>query len=83
MWEKPEYFAVKKDGGVRAKSVHEKREDAERALAQANEKAKKGETFLIEHRPGARTRCEGFCQVAAFCSQYKNYLSTKPTQGEI
>jgi hypothetical protein len=83
MWEKPEYFAVKKDGGVRAKSVHEKREDAERALEQANEKAKKGETFLIEHRPGARTRCEGFCQVAAFCSQHKEYLSTKPTQGEI
>ena len=83
MWEKPEYFAVKKDGGVRAKSVHEKLEDAERALAQANEKAKKGETFLIEHRPGARTRCEGFCQVAAFCSQHKKYLSTKPTQGEI
>ena len=83
MWEKPEYFAVKKDGGVRAKSVHEKQEDAERALAQANEKAKKGETFLIEHRPGARTRCEGFCQVAAFCSQHKKYLSTKPTQGEI
>jgi hypothetical protein len=83
MWEKPEYFAVKKDGGVRAKSVHEKREDAERALAQANEKAKKGETFLIEHRPGARTRCEGFCQVAAFCSQHQKYLSTKPTQGEI
>jgi len=83
MWEKPEYFAVKKDGGVRAKSVHEKQEDAERALAQASEKAKKGETFLIEHRPGARTRCEGFCQVAAFCSQHKKYLSTKPTQGEI
>jgi hypothetical protein len=83
MWEKPEYFAVKKDGGVRAKSVHEKQEDAERALAQANEKAKKGETFIIEHRPGARTRCEGFCQVAAFCSQHKKYLSTKPTQGEI
>jgi hypothetical protein len=83
MWEKPEYFAVKKDGGVRAKSVHEKLEDAERALAQASEKAKKGETFLIEHRPGARTRCEGFCQVAAFCSQHKKYLLTKPTQGEI
>lgn len=77
MWEKPEYFAVKKEGGVRAKSVHEKREDAERALAQANEKAKKGETFYIEHRPGARTRCEGFCQVAAFCSQHQTYLLTK------
>ena len=77
MWEKPEYFAVKKDGGVRAKSVHEKREDAERALAQANEKAKKGETFLIEHRPGARTRCEGFCQVQKFCTQWQKYISGK------
>jgi hypothetical protein len=78
MWEKPEYFAVKKDGGVRAKSVHEKQEDAERALAQANEKAKKGETFLIEHRPGARTRCEGgFCQVAPFCEQFKKYSAEK------
>lgn len=77
MWEKPEYFAVKKDGGVRAKSVHEKREDAERALAQANEKAKKGEAFFIEHRPGARTRCEGFCQVQKFCTQWQKYISGK------
>ncbi len=79
MWEKPEYFAVKKEGAVRAKSVHEKKEDAERALAQATEKAKKNETFFIEHRPGARTRCEGFCQVAAFCSQHQAYLATKET----
>ena len=77
MWEKPEAFAVKKDGGVRAKSVHATREEANVALAEANGKAKKGELYLIEHRPGARTRCEGFCQVAAFCTQYQNYLSKK------
>lgn len=77
MWEKPEYFAVKKEGAVRAKSVHEKRTDAEVALALARQKAKKNEEFFIEHRPGARTRCEGFCQVAAFCSQHQAYLATK------
>lgn len=77
MWEKPEYFAVKKEGGVRAKSVHEKKVDAEVALALARQKAKKNEEFYIEHRPGARTRCEGFCQVAAFCSQHQAYLATK------
>lgn len=80
MWEKPEYFAVKKEGAVRAKSVHEQRADAEAALALAQQKAKKSEEFFIEHRPGARTRCEGFCQVAAFCSQHQAYLETKPTK---
>ena len=77
MWEKPEAFAVKKDGGVRAKSVHATRAEAEAALAEANSKAKKNEVYLIEHRPGARTRCEGFCQVAAFCTQHQIYLLNK------
>jgi len=73
MWEKPEAFALKKEGAVRARSVHEKREDAEVALALARQKAKKNEEFFIEHRPGSRTRCEGFCQVAPFCDQFKAY----------
>jgi hypothetical protein len=82
-WEKPTMYALKKDGNVRAKSVHETREAADAALAAATEKAKKGEKFLIEVREGDRTRCSGFCQVAGMCSQYQKYLSTKPTQGEI
>jgi imidazoleglycerol phosphate dehydratase HisB len=77
MWERPTTYALKKDGNVRAKSVHETREAAEKALAAATEKAKKGEKFLIEVREGDRTRCSGFCQVAGMCSQYQNYLSTK------
>jgi hypothetical protein len=83
MWEKPTTYALKKDGNVRAKSVHETREAADTALAAATEKAKKGEKFLIEVREGDRTRCSNFCQVAPHCEQYKKYLSTKPTQGEI
>jgi hypothetical protein len=82
-WEKPTVYALKKDGNVRAKSVHETREAADTALTAATEKAKKGEKFLIEVREGDRTRCSGFCQVAPHCEQYKKYLSTKPTQGEI
>ena len=65
MWEKPESFAVKKEGGVRAKSVHATRAEAEAALPP------KG--YFIEHRPGERTRCEKFCQVARFCKQYQAY----------
>ena len=69
MWAKPESFAVKKDGGVRAKSVHKTRDEAEISLP--------AKGYFIEHRPGARTRCESFCQVSVFCSQYHDYLSTK------
>lgn len=77
MWERPTFYAVKKDGNVRAKSVHEDRSAAEKALALAQEKAKKGESFSIEVREGDRVRCSGFCQVSKFCSQYQAYLSTK------
>lgn len=66
MWEKPEKFAVKKEGGVRAKSLHDSRQEAEIALPP------KG--YFIEHRPGSRTRCESYCQVSGFCSQYQQYL---------
>lgn len=69
MWAKPESFAVKKEGGVRAKSVHKTRDEADISMPS------KG--YFIEHRPGARTRCESFCQVSGFCSQYQDYLSTK------
>jgi len=78
MWEKPESFAVMKEGGARARSVHDKLVDAENALASAKQKAKKNEQFFIEHRPGVRTRCEGFCQVAPFCDQFKTYKQNQP-----
>ena len=71
MWEKPTQYAVKKEGGVRAKSVHADKEEAEVAL----EKAGKG--FILEVREGGRTRCENFCPVSEFCDQYKAYLEEK------
>jgi len=80
-WERPTMYAIKKDGNVRARSVFENREDAEKALEQIQYNAKKGEKFFLEVREGSRTRCEGgFCQVAPFCQQHKDYLSTKETK---
>lgn len=76
-WEKPTTYALKKDGNVRAKSVHETREAADTALTAATEKAKKGEKFLIEVREGGRTRCESFCQVAPYCKQHQDYMASK------
>ena len=80
MWEKPTYYAVIKEGGVRARGVYEERQKAEEALAEAQSKAKKGDNFIIQVREGGRTRCAGFCQVAPFCDQYQTYLKTKQTQ---
>jgi hypothetical protein len=74
MWEKPSTWAIKKEGGVRAKSVHSSVEEANAALAEAEKSAKKNEKFAIEIRPGERTRCKSYCQVSKFCSQFQTYL---------
>lgn len=74
MWEKPTVYAVRKIGGVRAKSLHGDKAKAEEELEKLN--AKKAD-YEIDVREGGRTRCEGFCQVAPFCDQYKQYLANK------
>jgi hypothetical protein len=76
MWEKKTSYALKKDGNVRAKSVHESQEEADKALAKAEESAKKGDKFVIEIRQGERTRCKNYCQVSPFCNQHQEYMST-------
>lgn len=68
MWEKPTTYAVKKEGGVRAKSVHSTREEAEAALSKG---------YVLEVREGERTRCKSYCQVSQFCTQYQSYLKDK------
>jgi len=78
MWEKKTSYALKKDGNVRAKSVHETLEEAEKAMAKSEETAKKNEKFAIEVRQGERTRCRSYCQVSPFCTQYQNYLKEMP-----
>ena len=72
MWEKPTMYAVKKVGGVRAKSVHTSEEDAKANLPPKD--------YVIEVRHGERTRCKSYCQVAGFCSQYKRYLAENPQE---
>jgi hypothetical protein len=78
MWEKKTSYALKKDGNVRAKSVHETQEAAEEALVKALGTAKKNEGFSIEIRQGERTRCKSYCQVSSFCNQYQNYMKEMP-----
>lgn len=67
MWEKPTVYAVRKKGGVRAKSLHETEADANAALE------KLGKDYEIEVRPGERTRCANFCPVNGHCQQWRDY----------
>lgn len=69
MWEKPAVYAVKKVGGVRAISLHsDKQEAIDKAIRTGN---------CVETRPGARTRCEGYCEVSSFCDIHQEYLKSR------
>lgn len=64
MWEKPTVWAVKKPGAARAKSLHSTEAEAIKAA---------GDDLEIELRQGERTRCQNYCQVRDFCSQWKEF----------
>lgn len=68
MWEKPTKYAVMKKGGIRAKSLHDTEEEATHILNQV------GKDYFINVRIGERTRCESYCSVNQWCSQYQKYL---------
>jgi hypothetical protein len=67
MWEKPTVYALTKKGNVRAKSLHETPELAQAALEAA------GKDYEVIVRPGERTRCANFCQVSAYCQQWRDF----------
>ena len=88
MWEKPESWAVIREGGARAAKVY-RLEDfplgttggvlemaAQSDMVLRNDKkAKKDKPYVVEHRPGERTRCEFFCDARPVCSQFKEYAA--------
>lgn len=67
MWEKPTIWAVRKKGGVRAKSLHGTEAEANAAVE------KLGRDYEVELRPGERTRCANFCPVNNYCQQWRDY----------
>ena len=66
-WEKPSVWAVKKKKNIRAAHLFNDAESAQKKLE------KLGNEYVIEFRPGERTRCENFCQVKDFCLQWAEY----------
>lgn len=67
MWEKAAVFAVRKKGGVRAKSLHGTQEEADEALLAL------GRDYELDLRPGERTRCANFCSVNQWCDQWRTF----------
>lgn len=75
MWEKPTVYAVRKIGGVRAKSLFEDLDEALKALEEL------GKGYEIDLRAGERTRCSSFCSVNKWCKQYETYQLEKTEEG--
>lgn len=67
MWEKAAVYAVRKKGGVRAKSLHDTQEEADEALTSL------GRDYELDLRPGERTRCANFCSINQWCEQWRTF----------
>lgn len=62
-WARPDSWAIKKKGGKRATKVFFDGDQAKAVVAH-NPKLE------IEYRPGMNVRCESYCNVKDFCSQF-------------
>jgi hypothetical protein len=76
-WAKPDTWAVKKKGAKRALRVTENEADAVFVASSRTD------AVYIEHRPGNKTvRCDHYCDVKNFCSQWKSLKSAAPAESE-
>lgn len=73
MWEKDTKYAVMKPGRERAIKLCASRSEAETWISM---NMRSSEAGYVQERPGARTRCESYCNVAKFCPQYAAYLES-------
>lgn len=69
-WEKPTQYAAMKKTAKRAVKLFN-------TEAKAKSFVSDGKADRVDIRPGQRTRCEGYCNVSAFCLDYQSYLKDK------
>ncbi len=74
MWEDPTKYAVMKKGRKSAVRLLESMEDAEKYM---ENKGLSTKIHSIVVRPGSRKRCDNYCSVNKFCSQYKKYAGVE------
>lgn len=70
-WAKPDVYAVMKRGRKTAVRLYESREAAESHVGSD------GSLFIV-FRPGVSVRCENYCSVSSFCSQYAKLTESEP-----
>jgi hypothetical protein len=63
MWEKPPEFAVKVPGSAKAYRVFDTAREAEECITMSG-----GGKYVLELRPGERTRCLHYCAVRSVCN---------------
>lgn len=77
-WARPTKYAVMREGQVRAVKLFDDQAGAE-------EYAKGGKGLKVETRPGELVRCQNYCVVSQFCSQFQKEVKdeehgrSKPT----
>lgn len=77
IWQKPTQWAVIKKGGKRA--INGGVQLSPEAAAKVQEK---NPGTFIEHRPGELTRCNDYCPVAQFCTQFARSKTKENKESE-
>ena len=67
MWARDGVWAITKKGQKKATKLHYSAQAANSHLEDL------GTDYVVAYRPGARTRCEYYCNVNKFCEQYQTY----------
>lgn len=74
-WTRPTVYAVMKEGAARASKLCDSEEEA-KAVAAA------GKNLQVVARPGAHIRCENYCDVSAFCTQFNQPQGANEEESE-
>ncbi len=69
-WYSGTTYALMKEGGVRAKRV----------VPILSELGEIPAGHFVQERPGVNRRCEGYCEVAPFCTQYQRIKGDRPQE---
>lgn len=77
MWERPPEFAIMKNPKAKRATKVIREGTFEDALRAARGLGGLGRDSFIECRHQVRKRCEKYCRVNEFCSQYKKYAAKK------
>ena len=77
-WQNESSWAVMKNDGIKAIRVFDSDAAAQADAVERNAKAKKGDVYVVNHRPGTRMRCEGnYCGVADQCNVWQAIKRTR------